>query len=394
MSSIRKQFKNLGFSSTYGNEPEVLRDTITNSGMVNVRPSEVNNSTTITPNNKTFTNNAGDVVSPEMVSKNVGLAGTPPEPQKNKNINNYKSAYGEYKKQLELNKVNAQNDIAKANRVAQQYLNNYLRQQGVQGSGMGASAVAGLGANYASEIANSNANYDNKLTDYRNTYNENLLSQENLALLQGMDDESAREYIDSVSQDSGVNADTINKLNAYNTQFSKERNQQFADSKNEWLGTLGEAINSGAMTGEELTGYKDAYQAIKNAKTPEEFEQAKQTLADLLNPDLKETAKNPDGSINASKASMSDFGNYLGTRRKDGEQNKHINAVLKAVNSGDIPNGTYIDMNYGNGKDIYLYQNGTFTKVDLSNKDINKYIADGKYISNRKNGEILEKYKK
>ena len=130
-----------------------------------------------------------------------------------------------YKKQLELNKVNAQNDIAKANRVAQQYLNNYLRQQGVQGSGMGASAVAGLGANYASEIANSNANYDNKLTDYRNTYNENLLSQENLALLQGMDNESAREYINSVSQDSGVNADTINKLNAYNAQFSKERNQ-------------------------------------------------------------------------------------------------------------------------------------------------------------------------
>lgn len=369
----------------------------TNSGLVNQRPSasDLDKKPTfqmIGGNGESLTN-TGKVEKPEVQEQK------PKEPETEKVVEEpfieYKnSGYDDIKKELDLSKASAQNDVANANRVASQYLHNYLKQQGIQGSGLGASAVAGLGANYATNMANVNKNYNDSLSDYKKTYNENLLSEDSLKMLRGMSNENAKSYLDSMAKDSGVTTDTLNKLMGYNSIYTNERNQEFKDNKTDMLGTLDELINSGQLSGEELAGFKEVFKEYQNAETPEDLEKAEETLNSIMYPTMDDLpVKNEDGSINASKASVLDFGDYAGLKDPDSKQCKYINAILKAVNVGDIKDGTYIDMNWGAGsKDVYLYENGVFKKVDKSSINYQTLKNHGKLITNESNTDSWKKY--
>ncbi len=136
------------------------------------------------------------------------------------------NAYDTFKSQLELDKVSAQNEISNANKMSKQYMDNYLKYYGMQGSGMGQSAYANLSAQNTQNIANVNSQYSKQLSDYRTAFNENL-KQQAANDLQTLSKEDQQSYIDNLSGQSGVNEDTISNIqsqaNAVNYQRDEEQ---------------------------------------------------------------------------------------------------------------------------------------------------------------------------
>lgn len=136
------------------------------------------------------------------------------------------NAYDTFKSQLELDKVSAQNEISNANKMSKQYMDNYLKYYGMQGSGMGQSAYANLSAQNTQNIANVNSQYSKQLSDYRTAFNENL-KQQAANDLQTLSKEDQQSYIDDLRGQSGVNEDTISNIqsqaNAVNYQRDEEQ---------------------------------------------------------------------------------------------------------------------------------------------------------------------------
>lgn len=138
--------------------------------------------------------------------------------------NPLKNAYDSFKAQAELNKVSAQNELSNANKVAQQYMDNYLKYYGMQGSGMGQSAYANLAAQNTRNAADINKQYNQELADYRNAFNENLKEQAALDL-QSLSKEDQQSYIDKLRGQSGVNDDTISNIEAQANSINYQRNE-------------------------------------------------------------------------------------------------------------------------------------------------------------------------
>lgn len=135
------------------------------------------------------------------------------------------NAYDTFKAQAELNKVSAQNELSNANKVAQTYMDNYLKYYGMQGSGMGQSAYTNLAAQNTQNMANVNTQYNQQLADYRNVFNENL-KQQAANDLQSLSEADQKTYIENLRGQSGVNEDTISNIqsqaNAVNYQREEE----------------------------------------------------------------------------------------------------------------------------------------------------------------------------
>ena len=91
------------------------------------------------------------------------------------------------------------------------------------------------------------------------------------------------------------------------------------------------------------------------------------------------TMENPPKQIDVNSASVYSFGKFSGTGKGDNDkQDKWIEEVIKSAKAGKLPDGVYIDFNFGLGMDYYKYSNGSFIKVDPSevefiDKNGNKY---------------------
>lgn len=146
------------------------------------------------------------------------------------------NAYDSYKAQLELDKVSAQNEIANANKMSKQYMDNYLKYYGMQGSGMGQSAYANLASQQTQQLADVNRQYSRDLADYRNSFNQNLKDQAALDL-QSLSKEDQQSYIDNLRGQSGVNEDTISNIqsqaNAVNYQRDEEARAKAESERNQ-----------------------------------------------------------------------------------------------------------------------------------------------------------------
>ena len=137
------------------------------------------------------------------------------------------NAYDSFKAQLELDKVSAQNEISNANKVSKQYMDNYLKYYGMQGSGMGQSAYANLAAQNTQNIANVNSQYSKQLSDYRTAFNQNLQSQA-ANDLQTLSKEDQQSYIDNLRGQSGVNDDTISNIQSQANAINYQRDEEQA----------------------------------------------------------------------------------------------------------------------------------------------------------------------
>ena len=85
--------------------------------------------------------------------------------------------YNDYVNQIKMNKMNARSELSSAQEKSNVLMNNYLKALGVQGSGLGQSAIAQNNQTYANMMNKSDLAYDDQLRTYR---------EEQASKLQGM----------------------------------------------------------------------------------------------------------------------------------------------------------------------------------------------------------------
>lgn len=226
----------------------------------------------------------------------------------------FDDAFNAYKTQLELSKVDAKNEIAKSNRIASQYLDNYLKQYGLRGSGVGQTAYTNLAANQATNMANVNRDTAQNLENYRTSLNDKAITQGE-SLLAGMSNEQAKNYLADLKNNSSISPDTLSYLNNYRQSVEYQNQGSLSDQRSAYLSQLKSMIDNGQVDSKKMNGYKEVYNQIYNAKDQETFNQALSKLEEL------EYAPYTTSSTNASVT------NY---------DNLTIDDLLSKVKSGEI----------------------------------------------------------
>ena len=293
-------------------------------------------------------------------------------------INPITNAYQRYKEQLELSKANAKVDIANANTKANQYLNNYLRMQGIQNSGLGASAIGQLNTNAINAMSKQDVEYDKALNDYREQYNQNIIN--NADMLMGKDRTSAQKYIDSIKGQEGVNQDTVDYLQGYANKSYASLNDDIQTG----LDTLAENIYTKNETGEwskdKVNSAVDAYGELQNIKSEEELQKWTEKYKDLISTsptyniskDMLSTREKEElnkagvtdfNAIDLDKTNKEDIRKWLGANFKFGRMwqlEKQIEDIANAKEGSTITInhlGKNTTLYYKNGK-LYIKQRG------------------------------------
>jgi hypothetical protein len=80
------------------------------------------------------------------------------------------------------------------------------------------------------------------------------------------------------------------------------------------------------------------------------------------------TMTNPPAVINARQATIYSFGKFQDTGKGKFKQDEWVKEIIDSANAGRIPDGTYINFNYGASADgmksgWYKYENGMFKRV-------------------------------
>ena len=293
-------------------------------------------------------------------------------------INPITNAYQRYKEQLELSKANAKVDIANANTKANQYLNNYLRMQGIQNSGLGASAIGQLNTNAINAMSKQDVEYDKALNDYREQYNQNIIN--NADVLMGKDRTSAQKYIDSIKGQEGVNQDTVDYLQG----LANKSYYSLNDDIQKGLDTLAENIYTKNETGEwskdKVNSAVDAYGELQNIKSEEELQKWTEKYKDLISTsptyniskDMLSTREKEElnkagvtdfNAIDLDKTNKEDIRKWLGANFKFGRMwqlEKQIEDIANAKEGSTITInhlGKNTKLYYKNGK-LYIKQRG------------------------------------
>lgn len=306
---------------------------------------------------------------------------------------NLKEVYDQYRLQLDKNKLSAQNELNKATSKSRTYMDNYLKALGLQGSGMGASANAQLGSNYASQMAQINADYNTQKLglqqDYINSQkseardvlsglNTNTDINNYLNSLKGTD---AYEYANNIAQ---------GKITANNqASFENEKQKNLAQLYTQMQG---------------LDSTSDEYKELQNLATEIEYSQDSNALQNLYNTYLEsqntlQTQMEEENAINneiaengyannfsVKNAKPEYFGKFAGSKNSNSTQSKYVNAILEASKNGTLKDGVIINFNYGIGKPtLYKYDktNGTWTYT-VNNNDVKEYYNPGEVQRNLK----------
>lgn len=302
------------------------------------------------------------------------------------------NAYDSYKAQLELDKVSAQNEISNANKVAKQYMDNYLKYYGMQGSGMGQSAYANLAAQNTQNIANVNSQYSKQLSDYRTAFNENL-KQQAANDLQTLSKEDQQSYIDNLRGQSGVNEDTISNIqsqaNSVNYQRDEEQRLK-TEEENKQLNqnTLDTGLRyANTMNDEQWNSYIENLKANSNV--------SQETIAELENErgiysenkrlkDEEEASAKAESERNQANSDAWTYGQEYAQVYSDQKWDSYINRLIsEGVDKKVITNlqdyrEAYGANNYENSLDNALgtvagmidsvKENGDYNKLHELNK--------------------------
>ena len=371
MAVIQKK-KLTNAKNMYGNNNIFMTDAMGNTQVA--VPQKTNLATNVNAN--TNTNNV-DL----STQNNLNTTNTNTNSSANTNassINPITNAYQRYKEQLELSKANAKVDIANANTKANQYLNNYLRMQGIQNSGLGASAIGQLNTNAINAMSKQDVEYDKALNDYREQYNQNIIN--NADVLMGKDRTSAQKYIDSIKGQEGVNQDTVDYLQGYANKSYASLNDDIQTG----LDTLAENIYTKNETGEwskdKVNSAVDAYGELQNIKSEEELQKWTEKYKDLISTsptyniskDMLSTREKEElnkagvtdfNAIDLDKTNKEDIRKWLGANFKFGRMwqlEKQIEDIANAKEGSTITInhlGKNTTLYYKNGK-LYIKQRG------------------------------------
>lgn len=276
-------------------------------------------------------------------------------------------AYNAYTAQLAKNKTSAQNAIASSTEKAKSLLDNRLKMQGLNNSGVGLSRYTSLANQGASNIAQSNQNYNNQyasatqdyynnLASYQQKYNDQIKS-ESEQLLNNMSDSQGDEYLKNLTGDY-ITDDTRDYLNNYLTALKTNRSNEALNSSKREIETMvsnGLANydtiqkyinNANNLNQEQLTALQDYANILGYG-----WENTKNSYADELAEMINTVGQNEDllkayQNISGAKT-KEDFDNALKTYDVDNLINSFINETyeskktlnewssIKEMNNGD-----------------------------------------------------------
>ena len=332
------------------------------------------------------------------------------------------NAYDTFKAQADLDKLSEQNEIANATKLAQSYMDNYLKHYGMQGSGMGQSAYANLGANQTKQMAEVNREYNASLADYRNQFNQGL--KDDAAIdMQSMTPEQQQEYINKFVGQSGVDQATINSMqsqaNAINYDRQQEYNKQvlaeapekastmsdedweayverqknngvdentlqsledyrkmygtssFETSQDEWAGTITAAIDTAIEDGDidKVRELREIYSLIDGAETQEELDNAISQFEQL---DKKDYYKTNVEDIGATTGTGSKESPYVFDKEKLGD-------LKDLAEEGKLKEGDWVQYTNSSGKIILRQVNENGKLINREDKGYPKGSYNNPY---------------
>lgn len=294
------------------------------------------------------------------------------------NVNNQPSsgsAFEDTLKELEANKVAEKSEIATAEQNTQKYLNNYLKNQGIYGGGMGASMSTGI-VNQANQLrANAEQNFNNQVTQYKQEYNENMLN--NIANnIQGMVDsgktkETIQTYLDKLyANDKYISDSTKQFVNDYLENQSGA--VSWGTERDKLIKDIAKAItqSTDASVNDSLKIYAGKF---KNAQSQEEYENIYKEYQDYVNSlalgsqDISQATNFKRQELSSAKDlyNIAEPGIMVGAT-SGGKQDKYAQQIVDARNNNQLQDNIIIDVNFGNGTDFVLYRNGNFYKLGKS----------------------------
>ena len=245
---------------------------------------------------------------------------TPTLQQAYGNTGSYSGSYGSARR-------NALNQAEASYNKLLNYLPEYMELLGMGGLGVSNQALLNAYGTYQQNVNDINAQYDELERAYRD---QQITNANNVYL-------NLQDYITGAGDN-----------------FTQEGYEKFKQGLLE-AGYTEQEI----AAGENMLQQSD-WAVIENAKNIQN--------QPVLSDDLKQKYKINGNAILANTAKESNFGNYWDTGKEGTKQYQLVQDILKAAKEGRIPNGTYIDFNYGQKANtyekIYVYYNGYFYPTD------------------------------
>lgn len=314
-----------------------------------------------------------------------------------KKINKKDEVLNKYKTQLQLDTINAKNEANVANRKANEYLQNYLKSQGIANTGLGMSNYTNLASNYANTLANIQANANQDFRNYEQQYEANRVNQIQNELASMDATKRAQAYQNFVNTE-GLSSTANQSLQSYyNTLNNQEINNIVNSdlsqmSQQQYYNYLNQLENNPNVTQSQIDAYKQAGNTyglditsnINNevnalrleankATTENEYNAYKDAISKLesitskypndVNKQMEEYAKvvneyQSGGGIKAITATSSSFGDFLGG--ESGNQAAAVQKLMKkVVENPEEYDGKVFDMNYGSGSAYYRFDAST-----------------------------------
>lgn len=265
----------------------------------------------------------------------------------------------DYQNMLKMNKMNMQAEIASINQKAMSGIENYRKALGLQGSGAGESVNAQLGVAQAQALAQANAQNQINEENARQSYS-NSMTEAYKNLLETGSYKDAEAWRKANVDESGLAPGT----NAIWEAYQKASGSTWDNDKQYQIESLREQINSGTLDKNQQYEANSIINQLSGAQTQQEYDSLLERYKDVLG--VANGASNITGiepsTFDVSTLPVNDAGN------PNKEQYKFATAITQA--GANLPNGTIINMNYGQGANrydqLFIFENGKMRKISFA----------------------------
>lgn len=356
---------------------------------VEIMYGDKNTNTSTTPTKPINKPNSNSNNSLQNNSGNVGN-NTQNNNSYNEGLSKLEQDYKNYLNELQTQKVNANNEIAIAEQNTAKYIDNYLKSQGLYGSGMGSSLNLG-NINQANNLRNQTTQayntaqneayqaYQNSINDYKTTYDteqlNKALSNIDSMLTNGKTKEEILEYLNKYQNNPNISSENKEYINEY---LEMSGATSWEDERKNSVQQLANLINQGSDNVLITSDLRKIAQKMNSAKTYDEYLEAvkeyedfvvSETLGGQTVEQVIQGQSNPNHINNIN--SVQDFydridpgimvGGGMG-----GVQDTYVGNIINYAKNNQLKNNIIIDINKGGGKTYVLYSDGVFYKLGSS----------------------------
>lgn len=186
-------------------------------------------------------------------------------------------------------------------------------------------------------------------------------------------------YVDKLMADEKISQSTKDYINEYIDSYGKG----WKTERDNYANEIADLMNN-AESEEEYKDYSDFYNQLSKAQSEEDYDNivndfvTKQEIISGYDDELKLNGYAKE--IQADYAKVEYFGKFKDSGTNRGKQDAYVQSIIDAgKKEGTIPEGTYVNFNYGGGKaQIYQYKNGKWVKTTKT--DSHSTVYDEKNI--------------